>query len=55
MFAGNDKWQAELKKMDSPLHSRIGEGSGSFTLEKHTSQHRNAFVSMTQCSEDVPM
>ena len=53
-FAGEDKWQTELKKMDNLLHTRVWKGNGNFTLEKHIAQHRNAFVSLTQCSEHVP-
>lgn len=52
-FAGEDKWDAELKRMQDLVHSRVWKGNGSFTLEKHIAQHRNAYVSMTQCAEHV--
>ena len=52
-FAGEDKWDAELKRMQEVVHTRVWKGNGSFTLEKHIAQHRNAYVSMTQCAEHV--
>jgi hypothetical protein len=52
-YAGEDKWQAELKRQDELLHNRIWKGQSNFTLEKFIAQHRNAFVSMRQCAEHV--
>ena len=43
-----------ITKMELVVHQRIWKGNGSFTLEKHIGQHRNAHVSMTQCSEHIP-
>jgi hypothetical protein len=52
-FAGVDKWEAEIKKMEQLLHTRTWKGQGSYPLEKHVSAHRHAFVSMTAAAEHV--
>ena len=52
-YAGRDKWEAELKRQDNLLHTRVWKGQSNFSLEKFISQHRNAFVSMGQCAEHV--
>lgn len=52
-YAGNDKWQAEIKSKDDLLHTRVWKGQSNFSLEKFIAQHRNAFVSMQQCSAHV--
>ena len=52
-YAGPDKWEAELKRQDTFLHDRKWKGQGNFPLERFIAQHRNAFVSMTQCSQYV--
>jgi hypothetical protein len=52
-YAGNDKWQAEIKLKDDLLHTREWKGQSNFSLEKFIAQHRNAFVSMQQCAEHV--
>lgn len=49
-YAGIDKWQAELVRQDEFIHNRRWKGQNNFSLEKFIAQHRNAFVSMTQCS-----
>ena len=53
-YAGEDKWRAELKKQDDLLHNRKWKGNTNLSLDRFISQHRNAFVSMTQCAEHVP-
>jgi hypothetical protein len=52
-YAGNDKWQAEIKVKDDLLHTRVWKGQSNFSLEKFIAQHRNAYVSMQQCAEHV--
>jgi hypothetical protein len=52
-YAGEDKWQSELKRQDDLLHNRQWKGQSNFSLEKFIAQHRNAFVSMRQCAEHV--
>ena len=49
-YAGEDKWRAELKIQDDLLHPRKWKGQSNFTMEIFVAQHRNAFVSMTQCA-----
>jgi hypothetical protein len=52
-YAGKDKWEAEIKRQDDLLHNRQWKGQSNFPLEKFVSQHRNAYVSMQQCSEHI--
>ena len=52
-YAGKDKWEAEIKTQDDLLHNRKWKGQSNFPLEKFISQHRNAYVSMVQCSSHV--
>ena len=32
-FAGKDKWQAEIKRNEQLLHTRVWKGQSNFTLE----------------------
>jgi hypothetical protein len=52
-YAGEDKWQSELKRQDELLHNRQWKEQSNFLLEKFIAQHRNAFVSIRQCAEHV--
>lgn len=52
-YAGKDKWEAELKKQDDLLHTRIWKGQNNFPLEGFIGQHQNAYVSMEQCAVHV--
>ena len=52
-YAGKDKWEAEIKKQEQLLHTRIWKGQSNFLLEHFISQHRNTFVSMSACAEHV--
>ena len=52
--AGDDKWNAEIAKQDTLLHTQRWRGNGSFTLERHCNNHRNAFVQMEAASTHVP-
>ena len=52
-YAGRDKWEAEIKKQEQLLHTRIWKGQTNFSLEHFISQHRNAYVSMQACAEHV--
>jgi hypothetical protein len=52
-YAGVDKWEAEIKKQEKLLHTRVWKGQSNMSLEQFVSQHRNAFVSMQQCASHV--
>ena len=52
-YAGNDKWEAEIRKQDDLLHTSVWKGQLNFPLEGFIAQHRNAFVSMQQCAEHI--
>jgi hypothetical protein len=40
-YAGNDKWEAEIKIQEAVLHTRAWKGQSNFSLESFISQHRN--------------
>ena len=46
-YAGQDKWEQELKKQDGLLHTRVWRGQNNFTLERFVQQHRNPSMSNT--------
>ncbi len=52
-YAGNDKWEAEIKIHEQLLHTRVWKGQSNFPLEKFIGQHRNAHVSLQAASEHV--
>ena len=52
-YAGPDKWESQLKRMTSLLHTRKWKGQGNYTLERFCQHHRNAYVSMQACAEHV--
>ena len=52
-YVGNDKWEAEIRKQDDLLHTRVWKGQSNFPLEGFIAQHRNTFISMQQCAEHI--
>jgi hypothetical protein len=52
-YAGNDKWEVEIKIQEAVLHTRTWKSQSNFSLEHFISQHRNAYVSMEACAEHV--
>jgi hypothetical protein len=52
-YAGQDKWEAELKRQDDLLHTHIWKGQSNYSLEKFVQCHRTAFVSMQSCAQYV--
>ena len=50
-YAGKDKWEAEIKKQEQLLHTHVWKGQSNFSLEHFISQHCNAYVSMSACTE----
>ena len=48
-YAGKDKWEAEIKRQEQLLHTRIWKGQSKFSLENFISQHRNACLHESQC------
>jgi hypothetical protein len=51
--AGNDKWEAEIKRHEQLLHTREWKGQSNFNLERFIAQHRNAYVSMQAAAKHV--
>ena len=52
-YAGKDKWEAEIKRHEQLLHTRLWKGQSNFTLKRFIAQHRNVFVSMQAAAENV--
>jgi len=53
-YVGKDKWQNELDRQESFLHTRVWKGNSNFPLESFIMQHRSANISMTRCAEHMP-
>ena len=52
-YAGQDKWEAEIKCQEQLIPTRVWKGQSNFSLENFISQHRNDFVSMEASAEHV--
>jgi hypothetical protein len=52
--AGNNKWDAEIKRQEQLLHAREWKGQSNFTLKRFVAQHCNACVSMQTAAELQP-
>ena len=52
-YCGKDKWEAEIKKHEQVIHSRVWKGQHNFPLEKFIAQHRIAFVTLQSAAEHV--
>jgi hypothetical protein len=52
-FAGTDKWDAEIKKQEILLHTRVWKGQSNYGLEKHCAAHRHAYVQLQAASEHI--
>ncbi len=53
-YVGKDKWQNELDRQETFLHTRIWKGNSNFPLESFIMQHRSAHISMVRCADHVP-
>jgi hypothetical protein len=51
--AGQDHWDAEVKRENSFLTSHIWKGNGNVTLAKHVAKHRNSYTSLETCALHV--
>ena len=52
-YAGVDKWESELRTQEKIMHDHVFNGRTNYTLEKYNCSHRNAYVVMEQCSDEV--
>jgi hypothetical protein len=52
-FAGEDKWEAEIKAKEALLHSILWKGQSNYSLERHCASHRAAYISLVACAEHV--
>jgi hypothetical protein len=51
--AGQDCWDAEVKRENAFLTSHIWKGNGNVTLAKHAAKHRNSYISLETCALHV--
>jgi hypothetical protein len=51
--AGQDRWDAEVKRENAFLTSHIWKGNGNVTLAKHAAKHRNSYISLETCALHV--
>ena len=49
-YAGEEKWEAQIKKQNELLHTRNRTGQSNFTLERFIQHHRNAYIFMQDCA-----
>jgi hypothetical protein len=52
-YAGDDKWKSEIKAKEGILHGIKRKGQSNYSLERHAAQHRNSYVSLVACAEQV--
>ena len=52
-YAGQDKWEAEIKCQEQLLHARVWNRQSNFSLENFISQHKNGFFTMEASAEHV--
>ena len=45
-YAGQDKWNAELKKQEEFIHQGKWKGQNNYPLASHIAVNRNAFISV---------
>ena len=43
-YTGQDKWEAEIKKQEQLIHTRVWKGQSNFSLEMLITQHQNVFM-----------
>jgi len=51
--AGVDKWNAEIEKCESLLHTYEWKGESNYTLEKHIQAHRSAAITLENAAKHV--
>jgi hypothetical protein len=51
--AGQDRWDAEVKRNTTFLTSHIWKGNGNITLAKHCQKHRQAFIDLETSAAHV--
>lgn len=52
-YAGEDMWRALVKSSEEVMHNRKWRGNNNIALEQFVGQHRNAFVTLSQCAEHL--
>jgi hypothetical protein len=50
-YAGDDKWESEIKSKEAILHTIKWKGQSNSSFERHAAQHRNSYVSLVACAE----
>ena len=52
-YAGVEKWESELRTQEKIMHDHDFNVCTNYTLETYNCAHRNAYVVMEQCSDQV--
>ena len=52
-YAGQDKFEAEIKSAEDVLHNRMWNSNGTFTLEHFIGLHRVAYVNLQAAPDKV--
>jgi hypothetical protein len=52
-YAGDDKWESEIKAKEAILHTIKWKGQSNYSLEHQSAQHRNSYVLLVACAEHV--
>ena len=53
--AGKDMWDKLVKEAETVLQTRKWLGTKNVTLAKHMGMHSQAFITMTECAEHIPV
>ena len=52
-YAGNNKWEAKIKRPEQMLHTKQWMRQSNFTLKRFNAQHRNTFVSIQAFAKHI--
>jgi hypothetical protein len=52
-YAGDDKWESEIKAKEAILNGVKWKEQSNYSFEQHATQHRNSYVSLVACAENV--
>ena len=53
--AGKDVWDKLVKEAETILQTRKWTGTTNVTLAQHMGKHRQAFITLTECAEHLPV
>jgi hypothetical protein len=53
--AGKDVWDKLIKEAETILQTRKWSGTTNVTLAQHMGRHHQAFITLTECAEHIPV